>query len=100
MLFVIFAIYPDPGGPQLKMFLPIPPKTIEAFSKSSFEELPTMNVKVPFAAPITPPLIGVSQKIMPFFLASAVNSFTAIGEIVEVSTMQVPSLALSKIPFY
>ena len=40
MLFVIFAIYPDPGGPQLKMFLPIPPKTIEAFSKSLDSHLP------------------------------------------------------------
>ena len=95
---MIFAIYPDPGGPQLKIFLPIPPRTIEAFSKSSVELFPTINVNVPLAAPITPPLIGVSQKIIPFFLASLVNYLTAIGDIVDVSTMHVPSLALSKIP--
>jgi hypothetical protein len=99
MLLVILAIYPVPGGPQLKMFFPIPYKTILAVSKSSALCEPTIKVKVPLAAPITPPLIGVSQKIIPFFLASAVNSLTAIGEIVEVSTMHVPSFALSKIPF-
>jgi len=47
---------------------------------------------------MTPPLIGVSQKIISLFVASLLNSFAAIGEIVLVSTIHVPLLAFSKIP--
>jgi hypothetical protein len=40
-----------------------------------------------------PPDIGVSKNFIPTFLASSANPFDAIGEIVEVSTMQVPLAA-------
>lgn len=57
-----------------------------------------MKVKVPFYAPVIPPDIGESININSFFLASAANSFEAIGEIVLVSRIIVPLLAFLKIP--
>lgn len=42
--------------------------------------------------------MGESTKTNSFFLASAANSFEAIGEIVDVSTIIVPFLAFLKIP--
>jgi hypothetical protein len=57
-----------------------------------------MKVRVPFVAPLIPPDMGVSMNTMSFFLASAANSLEAIGEIVEVSRINVPFLAFLKIP--
>lgn len=96
----ILAIYPVPGPPQLNIFLPIPSKTTLAFSKSSLELEPTMNVKVAFYAPIIPPDIGVSQKIIFCCFARSLNSFDAIGEIVLESQIIVPYWALSNTPFF
>jgi hypothetical protein len=53
-----------------------------------------MNVRVPFYAPVIPPDIGESTNTNPFFLASPANSFEATGDMVLVSTMIVPFLAL------
>lgn len=57
-----------------------------------------MKVRVPACAPPIPPDIGESTYVILCFLASAANSLDEIGEIVEVSTIMVPSFAASKIP--
>ena len=46
ILFAIFAIYPVPGPPHAKIFLPIPERTWLADKYSSFSFDPTMKVKV------------------------------------------------------
>jgi hypothetical protein len=59
-----------------------------------------MKVKYASAAPITPPVIGVSQNIIPAFFAFSLNSLDAIGEIVLVSQTTVPLFTDSKTPFF
>jgi hypothetical protein len=57
-----------------------------------------MKDKVPLRAPITPPDIGVSMKVIPTAEAPSTKSLDPAGRIVEESKIRVPLGALSKTP--
>lgn len=69
MLLQSFAICPAPGFWQLKKLLPIAWSIYLLLSKIALFSAPTIKVKVPACAPVTPPETGASTYVIPFDLA-------------------------------
>jgi len=89
----ILTIYPLPDAPQMKIFFPITSKRGFTCFIVSFSSDPTINVKVPFAAPVTPPLTGASMYVNPSSSAFLLSSCATVGSRVVPSIIVVPFLA-------
>jgi len=79
------------------MFFPIPLRTGLARSIASSSP-PHIKERVPLSAPITPPDIGVSIKVIPTAYAPSTRVFDPEGSIVDESNIRVPGLADSNTP--
>lgn len=99
MLFTALVIYPPEGFLQLKMFLAMGSKMGFISENYSSFSGPTMKVRVPLAAPVTPPLTGASMNSIPCFLAFWYISLEAMGPMVEQSMIWKPFLPDWKILF-
>lgn len=94
------AICPPPALPQLKKFLPIHSRIgLTLLNICSFYA-PTIKVKVPADAPVTPPDTGASMYVKLCCFAFLFRSSAAIGEIVLQSIIRLSFFAFLKIPNY
>lgn len=85
MLLQIFVACPAPTFPQWIAFLPI--KSKNCFERwNPFSHPPTINVRVPFSAPTTPPETGASRNIACFSDTFSASSMLTGGSIVLQST--------------
>ncbi|MNG08979.1 hypothetical protein D3C85_672490 [compost metagenome] len=90
MLLHILAIWPAPSAPAWNRFCPIWAKIGLAASKSACSP-PTIKVRVPAAAPATPPETGASMKRMPRTLAASPTRRAEATSMVELSITRAPA---------
>ncbi|MNP35926.1 hypothetical protein D3C76_1292790 [compost metagenome] len=88
-LLQILAIWPVPTSPQCTMLRPICSSTGLRLANNS-ALAPTMNVRVPAAAPPVPPETGASPMSTPFAAAALDTSRAVCGSMVLQSTVGVP----------
>ena len=81
---------PVPTCPQCVMDFPMKAKTFCAASKSSALSAPTMKVRVPAAAALTPPETGASTKMAPLAFAASDIALLTAGSIVLLSIKRAP----------
>ncbi|MNE64312.1 hypothetical protein D3C80_1597200 [compost metagenome] len=89
MLLHILAICPAPSAPAWNRFCPMQASTGLAASKSALSP-PTIKVRVPAAAPATPPETGASRKRMPRAFAAAPTARAEATSMVEQSITRPP----------
>ena len=91
------AICPAPASPTWVIVLPIAWKTGRTFSSAACGP-PTMIAKVPWRAPMSPPLTGASRHWTPFSPSFSAMRRAAAGWMVELSTKTSPGWAPSITP--
>ncbi|MNS26471.1 hypothetical protein D3C72_583980 [compost metagenome] len=90
MLLHILAIWPAPSAPAWNRFCPMQARMGLAASKSA-DSPPTIKVRVPAAAPVTPPETGASRKRMPRAFAASPTARAEATSMVEQSITCAPA---------
>jgi hypothetical protein len=97
MLFTSFMAAPIPRGPRWTIVRASTRRTGRHASRTALSP-PTMSVRAPCSAPVTPPVTGASSMPTPRAAAAAPTARTVSGSTVLMSMRTLPSLAPSRIP--